>query len=352
MPLIGGTAILSRKEILDRLRGSRWIELQFLKIFPLPGSLSLLRKILALSSVVYVKNEVLDLIPVLVAKHDTNTPVVCGVHTALHYFDWRSLRAVVHNNAYSSVLYGHLLSACDIIHVLNPDDKKFLEKILYVDSSKVYEVPLWIDHEHFEARTRKKDNHYFRILFIGGLDIRKGIDVFLQGIAQLFKESLEKFIQMSFTIIGKGPLIGYVREAQAKYGNINYKPFITGSKVDLYNEHDVLVVPSRGETFSYVTLEALSCGLPVIASDIPGPRSLIENERTGILFPVGDVPALAKAILSMHSLWTDRARYENMRSECRRFALRDFSPNSILNVFEKMLKRAASMKLSGGSKQS
>ncbi|MEM1554498.1 MAG: glycosyltransferase family 4 protein [Thermoproteota archaeon] len=335
MPLIGNARALSKKGIIDRLCGSRWIELNFLRFFPSLYSFYFLRKLLEFSDVVYVKNEVLDLIPILLAKRHVNISIICGIHTPLHYFNWNSLRANIHNIVYSSTFYRSMLSACDLIHVLNVDDKDFLKNVFHIEKSKIRMVPLWIDHEKFKLQ-EKSFSKSFRILFIGRLDMRKGIDILLKSIVQIAKIFHDKFSKMSFTIVGKGPFENQIREIQERYGNVKYLKFVTDNIV-LYKEHDILVLPSRAETFSYVTLEALTCGLPVIASDIPGPRSLIENGKTGILVPVGNSSALSKAILSMYELWTSKDEYNRIGNYCRQSVLKRFPPESTKKAFVNLI---------------
>jgi N-acetyl-alpha-D-glucosaminyl L-malate synthase BshA len=58
---------------------------------------------------------------------------------------------------------------------------------------------------------------------------------------------------------------------------------------------DVLLLPSRQESFGLAALEAMSSGLPVVASDVGGLRELVEHGATGLLCPVGDVRAFAEA---------------------------------------------------------
>jgi len=228
-----------------------------------------------------------------------------------------------------------MLSACDLIHVLNVDDKDFLKNVFHIEKSKIRMVPLWIDHEKFKLQ-EKSFSKSFRILFIGRLDMRKGIDILLKSIVQIAKIFHDKFSKMSFTIVGKGPFENQIREIQERYGNVKYLKFVTDNIV-LYKEHDILVLPSRAETFSYVTLEALTCGLPVIASDIPGPRSLIENGKTGILVPVGNSSALSKAILSMYELWTSKDEYNRIGNYCRQSVLKRFPPESTKKAFVNLI---------------
>jgi glycosyltransferase involved in cell wall biosynthesis len=237
-----------------------------------------------------------------------------------------------------------MLSACDLIHVLNMDDKNFLEDIFRIEKSKIRMIPLWIDTEKFKPPKEGNLNQNFRILFIGKLDMRKGIDILLKSIIHLAKIFPDTFSRMSFTIVGDGPFEGYIREIEVKYRNIKYLKFARDI-VALYNEHDLLVLPSRAETFSYVTLEALSCGLPVVASDIPGPRSLIESGRTGMLVPVGDPFAISRAIIFMYKLWTLRDEYNKIRNNCRQSVLEKFSPEltkkAFINLIESVAKKGS-----------
>lgn len=339
-PLIGGRSVLSRSQIKSDLGNSRWIELRFLRIFPTLRSLILLRKILSDSDVVYVKNEILDLIPILIATTAKRSSIVCGIHTPLSYTDWSSVRFWVHNIVYRSAIYSILLSRCDIIHVINLQDKEFLKRILRISPAKVHFLPLWIDAEKYKPEAVHRPKTQFRILFIGELDRRKGVDLLLQSINELFSGNQEEFFRMSFSIVGMGPLVENVKETQARYGNVRHYPLTKGNRTALYNYNDLLVLPSRAETFSYVTLEALSCGLPVIASNIPGPNYLIKDGTTGILLPAGDGNALTQAILEMHNLWLDNDRYSTMRNQCRISVLGDFSFDSIIPRLESLLRRA------------
>lgn len=67
----------------------------------------------------------------------------------------------------------------------------------------------------------------------------------------------------------------------------------------LYRSHDVVVIPSRREGMSNVLLEAMSWGVPVVASDIPGNRAVVRHEVTGFLAPVDAPHEMAGYILSL-----------------------------------------------------
>jgi D-inositol-3-phosphate glycosyltransferase len=63
-----------------------------------------------------------------------------------------------------------------------------------------------------------------------------------------------------------------------------------------YRSADVVVVPSRSESFGLVALEAAACGIPVVASAVGGLLSLVDHDHTGFLIPDRDPIRFAKAI--------------------------------------------------------
>jgi glycogen(starch) synthase len=75
-----------------------------------------------------------------------------------------------------------------------------------------------------------------------------------------------------------------------------------------YAEADILVVPSWYEPFGIVVLEGMLQGLAVAASDVGGPHEILENERTGLLFPPRDVAGLGHALARLTDSESLRAR--------------------------------------------
>jgi glycogen(starch) synthase len=78
--------------------------------------------------------------------------------------------------------------------------------------------------------------------------------------------------------------------------------------VRIYHEHDVLVLPSYNEAIGMVVPEAMACGLPTITSDTVGANVYVKEGETGLVYPTGDVEALARAIERM----TDAAKCRQM----------------------------------------
>ena len=85
--------------------------------------------------------------------------------------------------------------------------------------------------------------------------------------------------------------------------------------------------PSATDTFGNVVLEAQASGLPVIVSDEGGPKELIAEGNTGLIFRAGDKQGLKKAIRSIIS---DRQSFSVMAQSARCFTINS-APDSSLN---------------------
>ena len=83
--------------------------------------------------------------------------------------------------------------------------------------------------------------------------------------------------------------------------------------VDYYNSANLLVLPSidRSEAFGLVLLEAMACAKPVIASNLPGVRTVVEEGKNGLLVRPGQVDDLAKKILIVLSDESLQKQYGN-----------------------------------------
>ena len=135
-----------------------------------------------------------------------------------------------------------------------------------------------------------------RLLAVGRLSHYKGFAILLAALAQTAEASL--------VLIGNGEESRRLREQAAHLGIENRVAFVGEvSDQDLlaaYSSADALVLPSldRSEAFGIVLLEAMRAGLAVVASDIPGSGvgQVIEDKRSGLLVPPGDVNALVAVL--------------------------------------------------------
>jgi glycosyltransferase involved in cell wall biosynthesis len=84
--------------------------------------------------------------------------------------------------------------------------------------------------------------------------------------------------------------------------NLGERVVFLGQRKDVpavMNAADLFVLSSLKEPFGTTAVEAMAAALPVVASDLPGPRESMLNEETGIFFPAGDIQALQRAIVRL-----------------------------------------------------
>jgi glycosyltransferase involved in cell wall biosynthesis len=138
--------------------------------------------------------------------------------------------------------------------------------------------------------------------FAGQLEERKGLPDLLEAARRLREQRGESF---HLLIVGDGPLRGRAEEFTATQlgpGQARHLGFVAhGDMPDYIRAMDVLALPSRTtgnwkEQFGRVLLEALACGVPVVGSDSGYIPELIAQTGGGLVFPEGDVAALAERL--------------------------------------------------------
>jgi len=129
------------------------------------------------------------------------------------------------------------------------------------------------------------------LLSVSRLTQQKGIDVAVRALAQLPED-------MVLVVLGEGPERAAL-ESLARELGVESRVFLLGRVPDVaawLQRASVYVQPSRWEGFGLAVLEAMVCGLPVVATDVSSLPELVVDGETGLLVPVADVEALALAI--------------------------------------------------------
>jgi phosphatidylinositol alpha-mannosyltransferase len=170
-----------------------------------------------------------------------------------------------------------------------------------------------------------------RLLFVGSWrDGRKGLPVLLQAVARLRARELA----VSLDVVGEGGCEPPSLPGVTFHGRVEGKTEL----VRHYQRCDVFVSPALGqESFGIVLLEAMACGKPVVCSDIPGYRQVVDPGGA-CLVPPSNPEALVEAIVS---LWGDPARRQAMGEVNRRRAEAydwDFIATRIRDEYEAALR--------------
>lgn len=169
------------------------------------------------------------------------------------------------------------------------------------------------------------------ILFVGRLAAEKGIRDLVDAFALM--RGREKGVRL--VLAGDGPEREWVKgrgRDPGLDGSLELVGAVPHRRVsELLNEASLLCLPSRGEPFGMVILEAMASGRPVVAVNGPGPRYLLDDGRGGYLVPPADVPALAEALARVLG---DPVRLKDMGRHNRRKIEGELSWRRILDVLE------------------
>jgi len=153
------------------------------------------------------------------------------------------------------------------------------------------------------------------VIFVGRLAPEKRVDL-LTGIWRSVRQAVPRALLL---ILGSGP-----EEAGLKQRAGDGILFL-GSQPDVtpyLQAADLFVLPSAAEGLSLALLEALACGLPVIATSVGGNPEVIRHLETGWLTPPDDPPALTEAIVT---LLEDEKLQSKLRENARAHAVQNYS---------------------------
>jgi len=149
---------------------------------------------------------------------------------------------------------------------------------------------------------RQQGDGAIRIVAVGYLIRRKAFDVLIEAIAVLVKAG----VQVRLCLVGEGPARPELESLVRWLGVESYVTFaghVAHSSIrDVYRASDIFCSTSRSEGFSTVCLEALACGLPIVATPTGGFREILCHHDVGRLISFGAVDELAQTLaeLIMH----------------------------------------------------
>ncbi|EMA47200.1 glycosyltransferase family 4 protein [Halococcus saccharolyticus] len=171
-----------------------------------------------------------------------------------------------------------------------------------------------IDSATIDARARESGP--LRVVFLGSLVPRKGLDTLIEGLSRLPDE------HWRLRVVGSPDAnpgyVSSVRRLVARLGVDDRVTFVgklpDGALRDALGESHVLAMPSTHEGFGIAYLEGMSFGLPALATTAGGARSVVTHGETGFLLRPGDPGAVARAV---RTLADDRERLTQMGTAAR-----------------------------------
>lgn len=186
-----------------------------------------------------------------------------------------------------------------------------------------------IDTERFVPRkARDVRAAQFRVLLAARLVVEKGVLEYVAAARQLKKEGINAEFLLAGDVDDGSP-VSLPREVVRSWADSGVVKLL-GHVDDMaacLQDVDAVVLPSHGEGLPRSLLEAASCALPIVATDVPGCRDVVEHGVNGFLVPAGDSEALARAI---RRLFDDPAEAAQMGRAGREKVRREFDVRIVL----------------------
>jgi glycosyltransferase involved in cell wall biosynthesis len=177
-----------------------------------------------------------------------------------------------------------------------------------LDPDRITVIPNGVDLQRFRPRARPEGADGFTLGMVGRLDDVKDIGTVLKAMAALIARGEGAGLRL--VLVGDGPRRAAL-EAEAEALGLRERVTFAGSRSDVengYGEFDLFLNASVYEGMCNTLLEAMACGLPLIASSVPGNREWLRSGANARFFVPGDDGDLANAIAALRADPAERRR--------------------------------------------
>ena len=209
------------------------------------------------------------------------------------------------------------------IIVLGEHDKNIALRLKIASAKKLAVVPHGIQHDENQKSKIKNQNDGISIVTIANFYKTKGLIYLITAVKHLAKI----IPHLRLTIFGDGPERSLLQQKIDKHPSITLLGRVPNATNQL-SDFDIFVLPSLKEGFPYVILEAMSKGIPIVATVVGEIPNILENEVSALLVEPANSEALAKAIQKM----VDNPLLRISLADAAKKRLADFS-------FESMIKK-------------
>jgi len=226
----------------------------------------------------------------------------------------------------------------DKVVAVSEEVKKEIVRYDSVPENKVAVIYNGVDRKRFvdiDAQSIRSEFHIPKstpiIGTVGRFFPQKGQKYLLEAVAKV----RNKFPHIAVFVIGDGSLKEELQDHTKKL-NIEQNIIFTGVRRDipaLLSAMDIFIFPSLWEGFGNALVEAMAAGKPIIATDIPSVREILDSGKSGIVVPPANSEAIAR---SLDLLLSDRALAENLGNAARERALSSFTIDSTVRGYSSL----------------
>ena len=244
----------------------------------------------------------------LVLRDRWSVPLVQMFHTLGHLKNGVARASADREPAVRIEEEARILGAVDRIVAATTVERTHLVKHYGADPARIAVIPCGVDTNLFlpgdqaAARAALGLDDQLQLLYVGRLAPIKGLETLLDAMARLRATGT----RVHLSIVGGDadePLNGHEGELRARLARLDLRSAVTfvGAQPQerlraWYVAADATVLPSHYESFGMVAMEAMACGIPVVASRVGGLQTTVRDGVTGLLVPAHDPAALAGAL--------------------------------------------------------
>ena len=277
-------------------------------------------------------------------KIKTRLPVITTIHTPMlidsKYSNIHSIYSLLSKISARFISYPlelDIIQSSDIITTVSKSISMELKEY-YITPKEIIVTKNGIDEKLFCPLEKKSNNGKKYIMFAGRIDREKG----LFDLVDCGKDILSKKSDIDFIIAGKGrdlkKLINKTKKAGIQDRFIFLGQVDKKNLVKLYQNATLFIFPSYHEGLPGVVLEAMSCGLPIIVTDVRGNRDLISHRENGIIIPPKEPKKIVEAI---NMLLEDENLREFLGKNARNTIVENYTwdivANKMLKCYESLL---------------